>query len=400
MKFFLSHSSKDKQFVARLANDLRLHQIEVWYDDWELSWGDSILEKIQKGITESEFIVVILSPDSVNSKWVKEELNAALIIELERQSVFILPILYKDCEIPAFLRDKKYIDFRGDYEVAFHQVLDFYRQVRAEPVYLNAELNNVLRLPIRNIQPDTLMQLVDKVSNIDLSKEQFEVLFRKILTTDLCTEPLMTKGLSFYTEEQLVELNISIRQLPFPQHRNISLNCALKKADFLKLAKYCGYDYFDERVHHEKLKMVLEVLHDLFSIGNTESIQIVGVFLERVGRYNKDLFILALRTRNRKILGAVLESACSGFVEDRIREEAFQAIAETLNFTYMREFIIDKFGTSDSYIQYSMLKHLTLFPPWMRILLARNGASSENWEVKKMAEEYRKLVSDNQGETK
>ncbi len=109
---FLSHTSKDKQFVRRLAARLQLHGITVWLDEAEIRVGDSLIDKISEGINESNFLAVVLSSASVESKWVKKELNIAITQEILRDDVEVLPILIEDCKIPSFLVDKFYADFR------------------------------------------------------------------------------------------------------------------------------------------------------------------------------------------------------------------------------------------------------------------------------------------------
>lgn len=73
LKIFLSHSVKDKSLADRLAEDLRAAGAEVWYDSDEINVGDSILEKIEQG-AKSDFMVLILSPESVISWMVKQEM--------------------------------------------------------------------------------------------------------------------------------------------------------------------------------------------------------------------------------------------------------------------------------------------------------------------------------------
>jgi hypothetical protein len=113
---FLSHSSADKSFVTRLAVDLRSKDIPVWFDRWELKVGDSLSSKIADGINESGWLAVVLSKQSVSSSWVKKELNAALARELQEKNVFVLPIIMEDCDIPLFLLDKVYADFKESYQ--------------------------------------------------------------------------------------------------------------------------------------------------------------------------------------------------------------------------------------------------------------------------------------------
>jgi TIR domain len=71
---FLSDSSKDKPFVRDLANALEAGgEIKVWLDEREIDYGQNIvLIKIANGL-DADFVLLILSPDSVDSKRVKEE---------------------------------------------------------------------------------------------------------------------------------------------------------------------------------------------------------------------------------------------------------------------------------------------------------------------------------------
>lgn len=116
-RIFIAHSSKDKPFVLRLANDLKTVAAHVWVDKWELRVGDLLKPKIKKDIHENDFFAIVLSPNSVESKWVEFELSEALIKELSKEKVFVLPILFKDCKIPQSINDKKiYADFRKMYD--------------------------------------------------------------------------------------------------------------------------------------------------------------------------------------------------------------------------------------------------------------------------------------------
>lgn len=109
---FLSHSSADKDFARKLASALKKSGIEVWIDEAEIKAGHSLFDRISEGLVQSDYLVAILSPNSVSSEWVNREIGSALIEEIDRKQVRIIPVLYKTCEIPVFLRPKLYIDFR------------------------------------------------------------------------------------------------------------------------------------------------------------------------------------------------------------------------------------------------------------------------------------------------
>ena len=113
---FISYSSGDREFVERLVNDLKNSGKQVWWDSWEIKVGDSITKKINEGINRNDYLVLILSPNSLRSSWVQKELSAGLMRELQTRNVVVLPVLIADCDIPTLIADKRYADFRISYE--------------------------------------------------------------------------------------------------------------------------------------------------------------------------------------------------------------------------------------------------------------------------------------------
>ena len=124
MTIFISYSREDSKFVDHLARKLVARRHHIWLDQWELSVGDSLIEKIQSALTGSGAILVILSKSSVSSEWCRKELSSGLIRELSEKRVVVLPCVIDDCEIPLFLRDKLYADFRKEPDEGFSQVDD------------------------------------------------------------------------------------------------------------------------------------------------------------------------------------------------------------------------------------------------------------------------------------
>lgn len=108
---FLSHNKADKPFARRLAVDLEHQGIRYWLDEAEIKVGESLIEKIRDGIDSTAYVAVILSPDSVASPWVQREVDVAMNQEIRGRRVKVLPIMYRECELPGFLLGKKYADF-------------------------------------------------------------------------------------------------------------------------------------------------------------------------------------------------------------------------------------------------------------------------------------------------
>lgn len=123
MGVFISHSSKDKDFVDKLAIRLVKDRIKVWVDRWEINVGDLLIDKIQKGLTDSSFLIVVLSKSSVESEWCKRELNSGLIREIESKRVVILPVIVDDCEVPMLLKEKRYADFKDEFEAGYQDLI-------------------------------------------------------------------------------------------------------------------------------------------------------------------------------------------------------------------------------------------------------------------------------------
>jgi len=108
---FLSHTHTDKPFVRRMGADLAALGARVWIDEAELNIGDSLIGRISAAIDEMEFLAVVLSPEAVASSWVQQELEQAMSNQLSAKRVKTLPVLYRTCELPGFLRGKLYADF-------------------------------------------------------------------------------------------------------------------------------------------------------------------------------------------------------------------------------------------------------------------------------------------------
>ena len=98
MRIFISHASEDKETVAcPLAEGLRSHGYDVWYDDDSLKLGDSFSQDIDKGLANCDFGVVIISKYFMAKKWPLKEFAGLVLRKTspEEGNNIILPIWYK-----------------------------------------------------------------------------------------------------------------------------------------------------------------------------------------------------------------------------------------------------------------------------------------------------------------
>lgn len=92
---FICHASEDKEdFVDGLALRAREAGLDVWYDAFKLRWGDSLRQKIDRGLAGSYFGIVVLSSNFFAKQWTQYELDALVQREMAGESR-ILPIWHK-----------------------------------------------------------------------------------------------------------------------------------------------------------------------------------------------------------------------------------------------------------------------------------------------------------------
>ena len=113
-RVFLSYASSDKPSARFIADALRQSGVSTWFDEWEIRVGDSFVQRIEAAAESSDYILLLLSPAAVDSEWVQTEINFALSRELKERAIRLVPVLVADCEIPPVLRDRTWLDMRGN----------------------------------------------------------------------------------------------------------------------------------------------------------------------------------------------------------------------------------------------------------------------------------------------
>lgn len=88
MMLFICHASEDRDFVRPLAEALRKEYEKVWYSEYELTLGDSLLQKIDQGLATCDYGIVVLSKAFFKKKWPPAELAGLFTRETKSRKIF------------------------------------------------------------------------------------------------------------------------------------------------------------------------------------------------------------------------------------------------------------------------------------------------------------------------
>jgi TIR domain len=123
---FVSYSHEDQAWVQTLVENLHRQGVDVFYDEWDIAPGDVFVHRLEEGILAAASGILIVSPDSMRSPWVREE-YAAMLARAVAGRQRLIPVLLDDVELPPFLATRVWVDFRGadgpEYERRVHDLV-------------------------------------------------------------------------------------------------------------------------------------------------------------------------------------------------------------------------------------------------------------------------------------
>jgi hypothetical protein len=113
---FLSYRSSDVKAAEGLRTSLEARGVHVWLDKDQIRPGDLFGEALENGLATSRAVGLIVTPNSLASNWVKNEYYRALSLNATGE-LQLIPLLFGDADLPGFLKDRNWIDFRhGEYD--------------------------------------------------------------------------------------------------------------------------------------------------------------------------------------------------------------------------------------------------------------------------------------------
>ena len=107
-KVFLSYAAADDKWADAFAKSIHKAGLSVWYDKDKLLLGDNWGLVIGRALEEADAMVVVLSPESVKSPWVRSDINYALGEERFRNR--LIPVEVKPApDAPWILREHNFV---------------------------------------------------------------------------------------------------------------------------------------------------------------------------------------------------------------------------------------------------------------------------------------------------
>ncbi len=215
---FVCHASEDKKdFVEPMAQLLQQRGLSVWYDDFTLKVGDSLRESIDRGLNDSLYGIVVLSPNFFRKKWTKRELGALIARENDEDKV-ILPIWHNISE----------------------KEVRQYSPILAEKLAVRSDegIEAVIRKILEVVKPDLIRQKASAVSRLADLGASLQLLETDVETTGW-TEPELTNALKI-TQQATAILTDTLKRVANAKHSDeIAIKLQEAETKISELLMYC-----------------------------------------------------------------------------------------------------------------------------------------------------------------
>ena len=93
---FISYSTKNQDFAERLHSKMRDMGLRVWFAPEDVQGGKKLHEQIDEAIRVYDKLLLVLSPESMNSEWVRTEIRKARKAEIKEGKRKLFPIRLVD----------------------------------------------------------------------------------------------------------------------------------------------------------------------------------------------------------------------------------------------------------------------------------------------------------------
>ena len=134
-RIFVSYSRTNATFALKLARELKADSFAAWLDQLDIPTGARWDDEVEKALRECEIFIIILTPASVASDNVKDEIGYAL-----GKNKRFIPVMLENCEIPFRLHRFQYVDFtKKSFDEGVQSVKDLLISLMTQPTVHRGE---------------------------------------------------------------------------------------------------------------------------------------------------------------------------------------------------------------------------------------------------------------------
>ncbi len=131
---YFAHASEDKDVARPIVEHLLASGVDVWFDQWEITAGDSLRRKMEEGLGNCTHFAVLLTTTSLKKPWVNEEIDAGFVRKVEGSAKFLplrfgLPL----SELPPLLKGMLAPEISSANLPSMQQLVDHILGVSAKP---------------------------------------------------------------------------------------------------------------------------------------------------------------------------------------------------------------------------------------------------------------------------
>lgn len=124
---FIIYSYQDSEIADVFASQLTQANIRIFQDKLSLQAGSSISSTIRSELSASDYLILLLSPQALESKWVKYELEYVIGKDWRERAITVIPIKVKPCKIPSYIASWSLIDATRNLDYAMKKLVELLR---------------------------------------------------------------------------------------------------------------------------------------------------------------------------------------------------------------------------------------------------------------------------------
>lgn len=129
LRIFISYAFEDSPLTRRLARDLEKHGHRVWFAEKDIYIGDDFPTEVSDAIDDSDIMIALLSPSSVDSRWPPHEWSIGIGRQLGDERLRILPVIGTPCDVPTLLSPLHQANVHRDYPSGLKALLESIRRI-------------------------------------------------------------------------------------------------------------------------------------------------------------------------------------------------------------------------------------------------------------------------------